>query len=287
MTAPWSVPIARARALVRRWAGGGARESGRVGAPAARADGAASGIPAAHPGMDYASFLAELAVKRGTGRYLEIGVNKGFVLERIPARIAVGVDPAFEIGLNVARRKSVVVLVQAGSDAFFADDGLKAMLGGPPDLSFLDGLHTFEYLLRDFANTERFGTRSSLIAMHDCFPLDGIMALRHFEEFRERVGESRFGGWWTGDVWKIVPILKTYRPDLRISCVNCWPTGLVLVTNLDPSSTVLQDRYLEIVDRFRTIANTEAELEGFYCSVEVLDAATVLKEHDHSLYFRV
>lgn len=260
---------------------------GVAGTPAARRNGNVSNIPAQHNGYDYGGFLAELAAKRGTVRYLEIGVSKGSVLERIPARVAVGVDPGFELTCNVAKGKRITTLIHETSDAFFASEELRATLSGPPDLTFLDGMHTFEYLLRDFFNTERFGTRSSLIAMHDCLPLDEVMAIRHLREHADKTHSSTFPGWWTGDVWKVIPILKTYRPDLRVVCVNCPPTGLVLVTNLDPSSTVLQDNYLDIVSEFQAVPNNRASLEELYGSIEIIDAATILREFDHSLYFRV
>jgi hypothetical protein len=55
---------------------------------------------------------------------------------------------------------------------------------------------------------------------------------------------------WAGDVWRILPILKKFRPDLQIVTLDCHPTGLVLCSNLDPSSTALSDHYHEIVRDF-------------------------------------
>jgi len=34
---------------------------------------------------------------------------------------------------------------------------------------------------------------------------------------------------WTGDVWKIVPALIKFRPDLRVFTIACPPTGLTVV----------------------------------------------------------
>jgi hypothetical protein len=53
--------------------------------------------------------------------------------------------------------------------------------------------------------------------------------------------------WWAGDVWKVVLVLKRYRPDLKIRAFDSAPTGLVVVTGLDPASTALSNAYFDIV----------------------------------------
>ena len=57
-------------------------------------------------------------------------------------------------------------------------------------------------------------------------------------------------GYWTGDVWKMIPILRQWRPDLRIAVVDAPPTGLALVTKLDSESSILKDNYNKIVDTY-------------------------------------
>jgi hypothetical protein len=54
-------------------------------------------------------------------------------------------------------------------------------------------------------------------------------------------------GWWTGDVWRTLWALRQYRPDLDITVLDAGPTGLVLITGLDPASTLLAEREAEIV----------------------------------------
>jgi hypothetical protein len=51
-------------------------------------------------------------------------------------------------------------------------------------------------------------------------------------------------------VWKLVPCLKHYRPDLDVFTIPAPPTGLTVVVGLDPSSRVLTERYEEAVERF-------------------------------------
>ena len=65
------------------------------------------------------------------------------------------------------------------SDEFFSTHDLREELGGSPvDLSFIDGLHLFEFALRDFINLERAGTEQSMIVLHDTDPPDADMAAR-------------------------------------------------------------------------------------------------------------
>ncbi len=104
------------------------------------------------------------------------------------------------------------------------------------DLAFIDGMHLFEFALRDFINVERFTTPTSVVVFDDMLPRSVPEAAR-----------DRMTSQWTGDVFKIVDVLKRYRPDLRIVQVNTEPTGLVVVFGPDASNTVLHDHYSEII----------------------------------------
>jgi hypothetical protein len=108
------------------------------------------------------------------------------------------------------------------------------------DLAFVDGLHRFEQALRDLANVERRARPGSVVLLHDCLPLDAATSSR-----------ERRTGFWSGDVWKILPVLAEHRPDLDVFVIPAYPTGLAVVTRLDPSSRVLDARAAEIADEWR------------------------------------
>ena len=169
-----------------------------------------------------------------------------------------------------------------GSDAFFKSFAAEAILGGKVEFAFLDGLHLAEFLLRDFINTERVCRANSVIAIHDCFPLDVPMARRH-ETGPAVVRSGRYPDYWTGDVWKFMAALRIYRPALQVYVVDAQPTGLVLVTGLEPQSTILQDNYYNIVNGFR--AATDADLVTFSRSVELMNTAELVTYEDVSRYF--
>ena len=82
------------------------------------------------------------------------------------------------------------------------------------------------------------------------------------------------GGLWTGDVWKIIPILKQYRPDLRIFNLDAGPTGLVCCTNVDPKSQVIENSYGKIWDDWRKV---ELQDYGFD---KLIDLASIIWTED-------
>jgi hypothetical protein len=242
-------------------------------------------IPAQLTGIMYRTFLIELCKRRNVRRYLEVGVKSGHNLSGIPCEVAIGVDPSFAIDSNVCQGKSTVHLYNTTSDRFFADVDVCSILGGPVELAFLDGLHLFEYLLRDLYKTESACSKESVIAMHDCLPLCEEMTSRAVDT--GGVKEGPFKGYWTGEAWKIVPVLKKYRPDLTILLVDCPPTGLVLITGLKPSSSTLRDHYLEIVKEFREVPNDRSSLDQLFAENVIVSSAEILQGHDHSLWLQL
>jgi hypothetical protein len=182
--------------------------------------------------------------------YFEIGTLQGHTLSLSNAR-TIAVDPFFQLEASGVATREVSLFFQMKSDDFFKKYNPAALLGAKLELSFLDGLHYFEFLLRDFINTEKYCNRNSIIALHDCIPMNPGMTGRHNV------------GLWTGDVWKVLPILKQFRPDLSIYVFDAAPTGLVCCTNLDPSSSVLSEHYHEIVDKWRDIKIEDYGFERF------------------------
>ena len=182
--------------------------------------------------LDYYRVLDELHGRLRPATYLEIGVHEGdsLALCRSGTR-AIGVDPALP---GCLRAEVEAELVAATSDEFFADHEPVAI-----DLAFIDGLHLFEQALRDFVNVERWAAPGATVLVHDCIPIDA-----------ETSSRERTTVVWSGDVWKVVACLRDHRPDLSIDIVDVPPTGLAVITGLDPTSTVLADRFDELVTAY-------------------------------------
>jgi hypothetical protein len=206
-------------------------------------------------GEDYYTVLARLHAFVRPRTYLEIGVSKGATLALAECP-TIGIDPQFEIDRPVVNRKSTCCLFQMPSDRFFENHDPKAMFGKPIDMAFLDGMHLFEFLLRDFINVERHCRRESVVLMHDCVPPDDYVARRNQADHRLRE-HSTHVDWWAGDVWKVLSILRIHRPDLRVVVFDAHPTGLVAITNLNPASRILSDLYFQLVEQYKDITLRE------------------------------
>lgn len=234
-------------------------------------------------GPNYREFILALLRLTGARTYLEIGVNNGSTLGRVECA-AIGVDPQFSFDRDPLGKKPVLHLYQMTSDAFFRDHDPRAIFGRPVDVAFLDGMHLFEYLLRDFINTERACHRGSTILLDDCLPINIEMTER--ERRPEQRKDTELAPWWTGDVWKVVEILRAYRPDLRIVPVDVQLTGSIVISNLDPASTVLDDRYFEIVDRYRDVELTPERFEAYWAANAPQPVLNLIGGQDLSLYIR-
>lgn len=203
------------------------------------------------PGPPYRDVLRRLHELLRPRTYLEIGVETGATLAFAhAAERAIGIDP----DASKLRRDLVPPCARVfheTSDAFFERTTREQALGGHAiDLAFIDGMHLFEYALRDFIHVEAWSRPSSVVVLHDCLPLEPLTASR------ER--RSKF---WVGDVWKVVSILREYRPELRVKIVATAPSGLCVVRGLDPTSRVLSERLDEIIERYRELAYPAAALQ--------------------------
>ncbi|KPQ39006.1 MAG: Tetratricopeptide repeat/TPR repeat/Methyltransferase domain [Phormidium sp. OSCR] len=196
-------------------------------------------------GPSYLKILENLHRVLKPKTYLEIGVDQGASFELVhKSTVAVGIDPEPQIYTPMSSKSKLFTMT---SNQFFESYSLIQELGSNSvDFAFIDGLHLFEQALLDFIQVEQASHRQTVIAFHDTLPLDKITARR-----------DRITRFWSGDVWKIVPILKMYRPDLKIFTIATKPTGLTCVTNLDPASKILSKQYHEIITEYLDQAWTD------------------------------
>ena len=201
------------------------------------------------PGLRYDQILNRVHWHLKPRSYVEIGVARGGSMTRVAAETrAIGIDPAPRIDRPIPEQAKIYPLE---SDAFFERYDLFDELGIEfLDVGFIDGLHVFEQTLRDFINLERYSHAETVILIHDCYPPTEISAAR------EAVTD-----YWCGDVWRLIAVLTRYRPELSVSVIPAFPSGLGLVTGLNPGSRLLADRYDELVEEALAIPYPETELE--------------------------
>ena len=175
--------------------------------------------PAADASVPYPTYfhlLADVHRRLRPRTYLEVGVNEGHSLALAggDTRI-VGVDPDSKVGELDHPNWTVV---SETSEDFFRDHDVPALLGGPLDLAFVDGLHLFEVALADALAIERWTHPGSVVLIHDVLPLDAETSTRQQTTV------------WSGDVWKTVVLLRRHRPDLTVTTLDVEPTGMAVIT---------------------------------------------------------
>ena len=187
------------------------------------------------PGENYYELLTRMHTLLRPRTYIEVGVAGGASMMRVlPGTQCIGIDPA----PNPDPKLSHVRLFPLRSDEFFATHDLHALFGGLPlDLGLIDGMHLFENTLQDFMNLERYCTAGSTLLIHDCLPFNELTSARERKTL-----------FWTGDVWRIFPVLARFRPDLSLTVVGCTPSGLGIVRGLNPTSDTLAKRHQEALD---------------------------------------
>ncbi|AVO38166.1 class I SAM-dependent methyltransferase [Pukyongiella litopenaei] len=218
--------------------------------------------------LRYYDFLSRIHEHMLFDWYLEIGCRKGRSFANVRGK-TIAVDPYFAIDRNVVNHKPALHIFQQTSDDFF-DSGFIEALGIEIGVTFLDGMHLIEYLLRDFANTEARSGKNGVVAIHDCCPFSHEMTAREMEPGSKAA--------WTGDVWKIIPILQRYRPDLELTVMGCKPTGLLLVSNLDPTNRVLSENYEQIADDWIELSLGDYGTDRFFGSFEYTSVESLIAE---------
>lgn len=191
------------------------------------------------PGPPYYKVLRWIHEALRPANYVEIGIRKGFSLGMaLPGTPRIGVDPEPVLAQELPDTR----VYELTSDEFFGRHDLRDLLSGPMELAFIDGLHLFEQVLRDFVNLERHASSGAVIILHDCLPFDELTSSR-----------EQTTAFYSGDVWKAALALTRVRPDLEMATVRTAPTGLTMVRALDPDSRVLRDRLAELEPAYRDL----------------------------------
>lgn len=142
--------------------------------------------------------------KQFTGKYLEIGVERGFTFESIVLKDKTAVDPRMLFSKSIKNPR--LKLFEVSSDEYFRKkirDDLTF------DLVYLDGLHTFEQTYLDLVNTFKHLNHDSIVVIDDTVPCDIFSSYpdqKQAFELREAAGFKNDGSW-HGDTFKVVCVL--------------------------------------------------------------------------------
>ncbi len=227
-----------------------------------------------HQGVHYLQFLKQVHSSFNPMYYLEVGTSVGHSLATSSCD-SIAIDPNFSFSSNPCAGRRRTLLFQQTSDSFFQNENVFEFFPHV-DIAFLDGLHLFEFLLRDFIHLEPYTKKNSIIFMHDCLPLNENMAGRSGcgNELSEN---DPYKSWWTGDVWKICYVLKELRPDISMTILDCPPTGLLALTNLDPLSKGLSENYFDIVRNYMSLDKKEDWLGSLHRDFPSVSSREILR----------
>lgn len=175
--------------------------------------------------------------------FLEIGSFNNDTFDKILVPNKIGVDP--EKGGNV----------RLTSDEFFKIN--KAFF----DIIFIDGLHLYEQVRKDFFNSLNFLNPEGIILIHDCLP----------NKFRDQT-RLRSHDLWNGDVWKLIVELRTLDyiqlhtiiADHGVAIIKLGKNKNILKVNKDFRKLNYKDYYNNHVQFMNTISYEELVKNNFF-----------------------
>ena len=204
---------------------------------------------------NYLDFLRALHRNIYEG-YFEIGTRTGdsLVLSQSPS---IAIDPFFQLNENPIGNKDFCLMFQETSDSFF-ENRLPKLSGLKCQLAFIDGMHLFEYALKDFINLAKISSEKALFLFHDPIPWTFKMATRNNETLERNEA-------WTGDIWKLVHILIDAGMKDNINLLSSAPSGLLAVLNPDKKIIAkLEKNYDKICAQWLDVELNENNLLKFY-----------------------
>ena len=200
-------------------------------------------------GINYLTVLKKLH-ERKYECYFEIGSRTGSSLE-LSQSPSVGIDPYFQLKGNIVGKKDFCLLFQEKSDQFF-EKSLNKFPEIKCELGFIDGMHLFEYALKDFINLNKISSLDPVFLFHDPMPWSYEMVTRNFESLPQNAD-------WVGDIWKLITIFIELGMKDQVSVLTAAPSGLLAVVNPDQEAIFqLEKNFDDIVHRWKDIS-----LEGF------------------------
>ena len=170
--------------------------------------------------------------------YFEIGSRTGssLALSQSPS---IAIDPFFQLKKDPIGKKDFCLIFQETSDSFF-ENTFPKFSHLKCQLAFIDGMHLFEFALRDFINLAKISSKQSLFLFHDSMPWSYRMATRNNKAL------GRYEPW-TGDIWKLIPILMDAGMKNNINLLTSAPSGLLAILNPEKKIiTKLEESYDEI-----------------------------------------
>ena len=180
--------------------------------------------------MNRWDLLNILTKRHNLKSYLEIGLDDGYNFNQVQCESKESCDPygdyrlehdnLFDNSNNLRDDIRMILTYRMTSDEMFEQNNKKY------DLIFIDGLHERHQVLRDIKNSLDHLNKGGYIVMHDCLPP------REECQVVPRVCEE-----WNGDVWKVLPYLKSLGVEF---CVvdDDYGLGIIKYQKIDIDTSI-------------------------------------------------
>jgi Methyltransferase domain len=161
--------------------------------------------------MKRSEVINRFAQRIDAQRYLEIGVNKGETFLQVDIPDKTGVDPLFLFDYE-SKASEAARFFNCPSDQFFRERPLDDTR--PYDIVYIDGLHTFDQVVRDLTNSLGVLSKNGVVVIDDVVPDNYFASLPDHALFR-KLRERKIAGSasWMGDVYKILFFIDSYLWD--------------------------------------------------------------------------
>ena len=148
--------------------------------------------------------------------YLEIGVYMGDTFHPIDLPYKDAVDPSFKFDISLIANEQIR-LFEMTSNQFFSSNLPKRHY----DIVFLDGMHVFAQIFRDFSSALTLSHSRTVFLIDDTIPCDVYSSLpNHQQAVKERKRANPAGNdAWHGDVFKIILAIHDFFPTLTFATI--------------------------------------------------------------------
>ena len=189
--------------------------------------------------MNRIKLIKYILSKKQSKNYLEIGVFSGHTFFKIKTTFKIAVDPEFQFGFFRKLTKTIInpynrfnKYFSKTSDRFFSEDAASVFEFKKIDVVLIDGMHEYNFALRDVENSLKYLDEDGIIIMHDCNAVTEDTS-SSFEEWKSK----GMIGSWNGDLWKTIMHLRSLRNDINVFVLDC-DHGLGIVTKRKPENAL-------------------------------------------------
>jgi len=188
--------------------------------------------------------------------YLEIGTQFGWTLEAVDMPYKIGIDPNPKHSLKFMP-PGVKSLVMTSDEYFAAKNDLILF-----DFIYIDGLHVFQTVYRDFVNSVNCLSEGGIILIDDVIPVDVYSAdINQTRAVTERKIQGNISKAWQGDVYKLLKLIATEIPFLELKTIIYPSNAQALIKFKGPKQNLEFDRELFIKYDNLTFQNVFANFQ--------------------------